>query len=212
MDLISKKTKKTSLSDSVHDQILEEIIKNPSDEELVLNEKRLVEQLGVSRAPVREALIKLCSEGVLRSVPKYGYIVKQMTEKDVQEVRDLRILLETEALRTAFPKLTDDRLEEIRKQIDKTISKQNKNLWDVWDENEEFHLLLASFSGNNTLMKFLRDCMGMQKRIYAQHIWEDKSCMVAPADGEAHMAIYLQMKNNNLEGALELLRSDIRNA
>ena len=51
------KTKKENLSDKIHDRILEMIIQNPSEEEQVLTENKLVEMFGVSKAPVREALI-----------------------------------------------------------------------------------------------------------------------------------------------------------
>ena len=60
--------RQVSLTDRVHDQILELIIKNATEEEMVLTEKKLMELLGVSKAPVREALIKLCSEEVLINV------------------------------------------------------------------------------------------------------------------------------------------------
>ena len=63
--------KKETLTTQIHDKILEMIIQNASEKNLVLNEKRLVELFGVSKAPVREALIRLCSEGVLRSIPRY---------------------------------------------------------------------------------------------------------------------------------------------
>lgn len=88
--------KKESLTDRIHDSILEMIIKNPSDEEQVLNEKRLMELFGVSKAPVREALIKLCSEGVLRNVPRFGYMVIRMNEQDIRDALRMRVLLETE--------------------------------------------------------------------------------------------------------------------
>ena len=105
--------KKESLADRIHDSILEMIIKNPSEEKQVLNEKRLMELFGVSKAPVREALIKLCSEGVLRSVPRFGYMVIRMNEQDIRDILRMRVLLETEALETAFPNLTQSQLAEI---------------------------------------------------------------------------------------------------
>ena len=57
------KSKKQLLSEMIHDEILEMIIKNTTDEEMILNEGRLMEIFQVSKAPVREALIKLCAEG-----------------------------------------------------------------------------------------------------------------------------------------------------
>ena len=85
--------KKESLADRIHDSILEMIIKNPSEEKQVLNEKRLMELFGVSKAPVREALIKLCSEGVLRSVPRFGYMVIRMNDQDIRDILRMRVLL-----------------------------------------------------------------------------------------------------------------------
>ena len=137
--------KKESLTDRIHDSILEMIIKNPSDEEQVLNEKRLMELFGVSKAPVREALIKLCSEGVLRNVPRFGYMVIRMNEQDIRDALRMRVLLETEALETAFPNLEERELAEIRDHVSKAAAKQNVDVWEVWEDNKQFHLLLASF-------------------------------------------------------------------
>lgn len=84
---IFSKSKKQLLSEKIHDEILEMIIKNATDEDMVLNEGRLMEVFQVSKAPVREALIKLCAEGVLQSVPRYGYLVIRQQEKDKREAR-----------------------------------------------------------------------------------------------------------------------------
>ena len=83
---VFSKSKKQLLSEKIHDEILEMIIKNATDEDMVLNEGRLMEVFQVSKAPVREALIKLCAEGVLQSVPRYGYL-------SASSSRRMRILL-----------------------------------------------------------------------------------------------------------------------
>ena len=99
---VFSKSKKQLLSEKIHDEILKMIIKNATDEDMVLNEGRLMEVFQVSKAPVREALIKLCAEGVLQSVPRYGYLVIKSQEKDRQEVVRMRILLEKEALKEGY--------------------------------------------------------------------------------------------------------------
>ena len=164
--------KKESLTDKIHDQILEMIVKNPSEEDQVLNEKRLMELFGVSKAPVREALIKLCSEGVLRSVPRFGYIVNHMSEKDSRDVMESRVFLETKMLEMSFPDLTQENLDKLKEHISKAASKQNVDVWEVWEDNKEFHMLLASFSENKVMMKFLLECMEMQTRMNAQTMWD----------------------------------------
>ncbi len=49
----------------------------------------------MSKAPVWEALIRLCSEGVLEIIPRYGYVVVRLTEKDEKDVVSMRLMLET---------------------------------------------------------------------------------------------------------------------
>ena len=202
-------TRQVSLTDRVHDQILELIIKNASEEEMVLTEKKLMELLGVSKAPVREALIKLCSEDVLINIPRFGYRVVRMTEKDARDAKRMRSLLELEALRTSFSKLGDAELKQLKEQVKKAAAKQNTDVWEVWEDNEEFHLLLASISGTKVLMKLLRDCMGILKRTYAQQRWNSWSSMDDSVDNSVHATICRHLEERNLESTLELLRKDI---
>ena len=201
--------KKESLTDRIHDSILEMIIKNPSDEEQVLNEKRLMELFGVSKAPVREALIKLCSEGVLRNVPRFGYMVIRMNEQDIRDALRMRVLLETEALETAFPNLEERELAEIRDHVSTAAAKQNVDVWEVWEDNKQFHLLLASFSGNRILMKLLQECMEMLTRSYAQKMWDKRNSMADSVDEAQHYGIYQKLCDKDLEGAIALLECDI---
>ena len=203
--------KKELLSEKIHDEILELIIKNASEEEQVLNEKRLVELFGVSKAPVREALIKLCSEGVLRNVPRYGYVVVKMKEKDARDITKLRCILETEALKAGFDNIIQYHLPDFKAHIDNTARMQLEpvDVWRVWEDNEQFHLLLASYADNQLLMKFLKESLGIQKRIYAQFSWNKKQSMDDCFDEEPHVGIYRALQDKDLDKALELLRRDI---
>lgn len=203
--------KTLSLTDRVHDQILELVIKNASEEEMVLTEKKLMELLGVSKAPVREALIKLCSENVLINVPRFGYRVIRMTEKDARDAKQMRTLLELEALRMSMETMTQTEIDHLKAQVSSAASKQNTDVWEVWEDNEEFHLLLASFSGNKVLMRLLQDCMGILKRAYAQQRWNNRSSMVDSVNGEPHREICLHLEKGDLQGTAELLKKDIEN-
>jgi DNA-binding GntR family transcriptional regulator len=72
-----------------------------------LVETAIAEQLGVSRAPVREALSALEREGIVVNVPRRGYSVIDFTDKDIDEVYSLRLLLEIGALRRAVYRFTE---------------------------------------------------------------------------------------------------------
>lgn len=62
-------TNNSYLKEYIHDQILKDVIEGTLQPNMILHEKKLMEQYGVSRSPVREALIQLCSEGTLAIIP-----------------------------------------------------------------------------------------------------------------------------------------------
>lgn len=71
-----------------------------------LTETGLTEMLGVSRTPIREALRRLCYEGYVQMAN--GYVVKGVTQKDVQDILEVRRALECEAARIASKRITED--------------------------------------------------------------------------------------------------------
>ena len=75
-----------------------------------LRQERLAGQFGTSRIPVREALRALEHEGLVTSLPYRGFSVTELDADDIEEVYELRILLEGHAVRLAVPLLTDEDL------------------------------------------------------------------------------------------------------
>lgn len=204
------KSKKKLLSEMIHDEILEMIIKNTTDEEMILNEGRLMEIFQVSKAPVREALIKLCAEGVLQNVPRYGYLVIRQQEKDKREVSRMRVLLELEALKEGYEEILQYHLPELLQQIEGINgAKQIDDVWAIWEDNCEFHLQLASYSKNRLLLRYLQETMDRQKRIYAQQAWESQKTLKATFNDNSHKRIWQELFNHNLEQALMCLEKDI---
>src|SRR5712692_3961378 len=76
-----------------------------------LRQERLAEMFGTSRIPVREALRALEYEGLVTSLPYRGFTVTELDADDIEEVYDLRILLESHAVRLAVPLITDEDLQ-----------------------------------------------------------------------------------------------------
>lgn len=88
-----------------------------------LRQERLARRLGVSRIPVRTALYQLEAEGLVDFEPRHGAIVRVLTPARVRETYDLRILLETHAIRAADQSLTAHdraRAVELATQLDRT--------------------------------------------------------------------------------------------
>ena len=121
----------------------------------------------------------------------------------------MRKLLETEALKYSFPSLEKEQMNALENQIRSASVKKNVDVWKVWEDNEEFHLLLASFAHNRVLNDCLKNCLDMLKRFYAQNYWKSKNTLSASVDSGAHQDIYEQLLKGNLNESLELLKQDI---
>ena len=78
-----------------------------------LQETELTEYLGVSRSPVREALRRLVADGLLMEIPNKGVFVKEFTCRDIDEIFDMRVMLESYAIRKSRSRMTSARLQKL---------------------------------------------------------------------------------------------------
>jgi len=117
-------------------------------------ETNIARQLGVSRTPVREALRMLASEGFVRMEANLGVIVIDFSLEDLQEVLQIRKLLEGFATSLAAKRISETEI----KQLDKTLEKMSNSIAkeDVLaysDANAEFHDLIFNICGNKKLTR-----------------------------------------------------------
>ncbi len=104
-----RETLSGELADSIRNMILEGSI--PPGR---VNEVHLASELGVSRTPLREALMRLVSEGAVTTIPRRGFYVTPLTECELDQLYPLRAILDSAALRLAgLP--SDKRLQRLRK-------------------------------------------------------------------------------------------------
>src|SRR5579864_9777932 len=75
-----------------------------------LKEEELAQELGISRTPVREALLILQAEGLVTAVPNRGAVVRTYTESDLVDMYELRALLESFAAHQAAKRITEAQL------------------------------------------------------------------------------------------------------
>jgi DNA-binding GntR family transcriptional regulator len=99
-----------TVGDMVYAVIRESIVNGVIAPGEWLRQDQLAEQIGVSRIPVRSALIQLETEGLITFHPYRGAIVNRLTVDEMRENYELRTLLESHALRKAIPAMTPERL------------------------------------------------------------------------------------------------------
>ena len=94
-----------TLAGIVVDRLREQILSNAYPAGTQLRQDALAASFGVSRIPVREALIQLEAEGLVRMVPHKGAVVTELSREEVNDVFDLRVLLETRLFRDSIGRL-----------------------------------------------------------------------------------------------------------
>ncbi len=115
-----------------------------------LRQERLAELFGTSRIPVREALRALEYEGLVRSIPRRGFTVTELDADDIEEVYDLRILLESHAVRIAVPLITDEDLEALEELYARMVAAASGD--EQLAARERFYGRLYSITGRPKLV------------------------------------------------------------
>ena len=94
--------------------------------------KELAEQLNVSRSPVREALKQLVDEGLAIEYPNKGVFVKEFTVKDIEEIYDVRILLESYAIKNSVKTLTSKNIQELMETLQLLVKYYEDGITSTW--------------------------------------------------------------------------------
>lgn len=131
-----------------------------------ISEGTLVARYGFSKAPIRSALMRLRQEGLIVSRGRQGNIVSPVTLRDVQEVFQLRLLLEVAAARLAAGKVDADRVRALNKAVHAGFTSGEPESEAAYLEaNREFHRYVAEAGGNQRLAALLVDLMEQHERI-----------------------------------------------
>ena len=83
-----------SIKETIYASVLKDILDGAYPQDAVINEKTLMEEFGVSKAPVREALVQLCSEGFIKNIPRFGYQLVSITPSEIVEMVEYRKVIE----------------------------------------------------------------------------------------------------------------------
>jgi DNA-binding GntR family transcriptional regulator len=119
-----------------------------------LFEAQIAEQIGVSRAPVREAIRMLENEGLVEAIPRRGVRVRKYSVRDIENIYTLRATLDTLATKLAVPNLNKKDIVKIKKILNRMKHCIKNNDIDVYSElNTEFHNFFYQRSRNEWLCK-----------------------------------------------------------
>jgi DNA-binding GntR family transcriptional regulator len=118
-----------------------------------LREVHMAADLGISRAPLREALRRLEEEGLVVKIPFRGAFVAEVTPQTVAEITALRLVVEPYAAEQAMAALRGPRRPQLQKAVDALGNdSRHKNVAATIDDHLRFHRLFYEHSGNATLL------------------------------------------------------------
>lgn len=145
--------KKQPLSDTICEALRRDILSGKLKPGQRLMEIQYAEQLGVSRTPLREAMRKLELEGLVTIVPRRGAHVTVISRKDVEDVLEVRTVLDGLAAALALPHLTEadmEALKELLHQFEKSVVTHDLEAQIKTDE--AFHEYIYMKSENERLI------------------------------------------------------------
>jgi DNA-binding GntR family transcriptional regulator len=192
------------------DALRDRILRGEFPEGTPLRQDALATDLGVSRIPVREALRRLEVEGLVSFNPHQGAIVSTLSLSEIEELFDLRAVVESEMLRHAIPRLTTDQLEQAKATLD--LYDQALSRGDVaeWGKlNWAFHSTLLAGAGRPLTLGVVSTLHNQSDRYMRLQLTLTHG--EVRASGE-HRRILGAVKRRDSERACALLRSHIRDA
>ncbi|NMA82681.1 MAG: GntR family transcriptional regulator [Epulopiscium sp.] len=156
------------LRDVVFNTLREAILKGDLTPGERLMEKQLAEMMGVSRTPIREAIRKLELEGLVVMAPRKGAQVAEITEKDLQDVLEVRAALEALAVRLACEKMKKEELDKLRRTMEEFKEAADaKDVYGMIDKDVEFHDIIFRSTENERLMQIVNN---LREQIYRYRV------------------------------------------
>ena len=152
-----------------------------------LKEEELAQQLGISRTPIREALLVLQTEGLLEATPNRGATVRSFDPADLEEMYDLRALLESHAARRAAMHVTAEQLEDLRASCDRFARLlEGDDIPALVAENAFFHDIILDAAESERLSGMIRQVVALPL-VYKSYVW------YSPAQASASHHYHLQL-------------------
>lgn len=197
--------KKLSLADQAYDTIKANILNLTYPPGMPLTEAMLTQELGMSRNPVRTAIKMLQSEGLIVSDYYKSMTVKEITDQDIQEIYQLRELLEGAAFKMIFD---TGRAEEYSYRIEEKVVHMcavagNEFEWEIADTN--MHMEIINIFGNERITRFYESNLAEAVRI---GLYSVKNGMRIEAANANLKQMIAYMRENNYEKAFQILKND----
>lgn len=204
------KTQHRSLSDIATDSIRNAIIRGDFKMGQSVTEAALSEALKISKTPVREALSKLESEGLVLSEKNKGYRIFSMTRDEYVELSELRFALEAQALRYGFARNHSFLIKELKDLLVKMedyLEKSDREIYQTLDN--DFHHVFFKACGNKAITKLYDKHQSVIVATRLRNLKKEK--ITKHVSFDQHKLMLHLLENNDLDEAIKILEGHIVN-
>ena len=194
----------TSLSKPIYDALKEDIITGKLAAGKPLRQDEIAKEHGVSKVPVREALLKLESDGFVVFRKNCGATVRELSIAEILHLMDIRVALECKALELAIPNLIQADLVEAKRILDEYTDEDSLSYWSKM--NQRFHHLLYEPCGNVQLLEMIAEVQRKMGPTIRLLVTETTGLTRPQAE---HRDILRACEANNVALGVELLKQHI---
>ncbi|MEE1926391.1 GntR family transcriptional regulator [Pseudomonas sp. 148P] len=174
---------------------------------MAVRQQELATLFGVSRMPVREALRQLEAQSLLQVVPHKGAVVAPLIGEDAVDTYELRVMLETEALRQSIPLLTADDIAQARGYIQQ-LENETRHA-EIGRLNRLFHMTLYSKANNQKLLRLIDNELLQEERFLRFHL---SSMGLGKLTQDDHNSLTDAASDKDVEQAVVVLHRHLNNA
>ena len=199
MTSISPLPKPKPLNKLAYEHLRTLILSGELSTDTIYSEIALAEQLGVSRTPVREALLELSSQGLVTFLPRKGIKVNYFTIRDVEEVFELRSLVELRAVEKAATRATAEDIAELEDALaenERGASEEDEEMF--LEGDRRFHFTIARLVENSRLLAAFENLRDMVHMMSVQAVSRHKRMREVV---EEHRHLLAAIEEGNVESA-----------
>ena len=146
-----------------YDYLKENILSNKLKGNQAISEMAIAKKLDISRSPLREAMRQLEQEGLIVSYPDRGSFVTALTPYDVEEIYDLRTILELWGLEKSINRISDSELDELA--ADLLLAAEKDDWEELHQVDRRLHSLIITRSGSKRLVSFINTLNSQTERV-----------------------------------------------
>jgi DNA-binding GntR family transcriptional regulator len=174
-------------AEKAYQEIKKRIIKTKLPPGEVINEGDLMKDLGLGRTPIREALKRLQSDDLVVVKPRRGIFVSELAITDLSQIFEVRVELESLAVRLACQRITQEQLGKLKHLADQYLSTKEASKEEMIDLDGKFHRLIREATHNRFLISNLDYYYNLSLRIWYLAL---PRAAAEEIDVEAHCEIY----------------------